>query len=139
MIAPLWMDLDLASDDGYGGGHWYAATVNVGGADWLAFEWENAQRYDEPETAFTFQVWLKVGDDQVFLVYQQLDGDLTTTVVGAENDDGTAGASYFYNDGEGTEIGTPPQPGVVLQVAGQDPPRPTHAISYWPRPRRKVR
>jgi uncharacterized repeat protein (TIGR01451 family) len=131
MIAPLWTDLDLASDDGYGGGLWYAALVNDGVDDWLAFEWEDVQRFDEPDTAFTFQVWLKVGDDQVFLVYHQLTGALHTTLVGAENDDGTAGASYFYNNGAGVEIGTPPQPGTVLQVTGQDPQRPTHVISYW--------
>ena len=35
--------------------------------------------------------------------------------------------------GEGVEIGTASQPGTVLQVTGQDPPRPTHVISYTAR------
>ena len=130
MIAPFWTDLDLASDDGYGGGFWYAATVNDGGADWLVFEWENAQRYEDADTAFTFQIWMKVGEDQVFFTYDRLDGALDLSVVGAENDDGTAGATYYYNDGDGIETGTAPEPGTVLQVTGQDPPRPTHVISY---------
>ena len=130
MIAPLWTDLDLASDDDIGSGAWYTATVTHGQDKWLAFEWEDVQRYDEPDTAFTFQVWLKVGADQVFFVYERLDGSLDTSLVGAENDDGTAGASYYYNNGEGVVTGTVPQPGTVLRVTGQDPPRPTHTINY---------
>lgn len=130
VLAPLWMDLDLASDDGAGAGHWYGGVVTSGSDQWLAFEWENAQRYIEPDTAFTFQVWLKVGADEVYFVYHRLDGPFDGSAVGAETRNGAVGDTVFYLDWNGNQVGEPPTTDSVFQVTGQDPDRPSHTVTY---------
>jgi hypothetical protein len=129
VIAPWMTDLDLDGGDGVGGGTWYAARVTDGTSYWRVFEWENAQRWNEEGTAFTFQVWLKEENEEVTITYDRLDGPTTNTGVGAENASGTQGATVYYNDGEGTEVGTPPTVDDVLDVSGGLEPT-THTITY---------
>lgn len=118
VIAPLWMDFDLDGGDGVGGGTWYATGLSDGVSTWWVFEWEDAQRWGEGDTAFTFQVWLKVDSEEVTLTYGRLDGPTTGAVVGAENADGTVGAVQYFNDGEGTEVGSFPTLDDILDVSG---------------------
>lgn len=129
VIAPLWMDFDLDGGDGVGGGTWYATGLSDGVSTWWAFEWEDAQRWGEEDTAFTFQVWLKVATEEVTLTYGRLDGSTAGAVVGAENADGTVGAVYYFNDGEGTEVGTFPTLDDILDVSGGFRPA-LHTITY---------
>ncbi len=126
VIAPLWMDLDLDGGDGVGGGTWYAARLTDGVSHWRVFEWEDAARWGEDGTAFTFQVWLKEESEEVTLTYARLEGPTAPAVVGAENDDGTNGAVYYFNDGE-TEIGTLPTVDDILDVSGGPS---FHTITY---------
>lgn len=129
VIAPWMTDLDLDGGDGVGAGTWYAAALTDGTSNWRVFEWEGAQRWNEEGTAFTFQVWLKVENEEVTLTYALLDGPTSNTGVGAENASGTVGETVYYNDGEGTEVGTVPTVDDILDVSGGLQPS-IHTITY---------
>jgi hypothetical protein len=97
LLAPWWGDLDLTS-----GGEWYTARLNCG-IPCRVFEWENVPRFDDPATTTTFQIWFLEGTDEVWFSYGDFSGDTTgySWTIGAENVDGTAGDTYYYN-GAGT-------------------------------------
>jgi uncharacterized repeat protein (TIGR01451 family) len=129
VIAPLWMDYDLDGGDGEGGGTWYAANLTDGVNHWRVFEWENAQRWGEEGTAFTFQVWLKTDYEDISFTYGLLNGPMTGSSVGAENADASAGDSWYFNDGAGNEVGNAPTLDDILGVYGQAGAA-THIITY---------
>lgn len=115
IIAPFWRDLNACDT-----GNLYTATLSAGPYSWNVFEWENVPHFGS-EDAATFQVWLRVNGSptdvpQAHFAYGRLDNVDDGATVGAENADGSAGASYFFNGS-----GTPPQVGVdvwITSVAG---------------------
>lgn len=98
LMAAWWTDLDLTS-----AGNWYAASVNDGTNDYTVFEWEDVPRFGNPAETATFQIWIQDGTDQIWFAYDHVDGSDGT--VGAEDDTGTSGVSY-YHDGTGTLPGS---------------------------------
>ncbi|HEY52576.1 MAG TPA: S8 family serine peptidase [Caldilineae bacterium] len=129
VIAPLWMDFDLDGGDGEGGGTWYAANLTDGVNNWRVFEWENAERWGEEGTAFTFQVWLKTDYEDISFTYGLLNGPMAGSSVGAENADASAGDNWYFNDGAGNEVGNAPTLDDILGVYGQAGAA-THTITY---------
>lgn len=103
LIAPLWRDLDLSA-----GGNMYMATLNAGTSGWTIYEWEEVPHFSSAPgpsvPVVTMQVWIGVdGTDtegNIHYVYNRLD-DATEATVGAENDSGTIGSTYYF-DGAGT-------------------------------------
>ena len=110
ILAPYWRDLDACS-----GGNLYVTGLTAGAYSWTVFEWEDVPHFGSTDAA-TFQVWLRNDGSptdvpQAHFAYGRLDNTAAGATVGAENDDGLAGDSYFFND-----VGTPPQVGVDLSV-----------------------
>jgi hypothetical protein len=93
ILAPWWTDLNL--DDG---GKWYYVGVSWEGKVHAVFEWENVPIKGTSNTA-TFQVWIEMGTDNIWFAYPEggLPGGSPTATVGAENDNGSIGAQYYYN------------------------------------------
>ncbi|WP_199608745.1 S8 family serine peptidase [Flocculibacter collagenilyticus] len=97
LIAPFWTDLDLSN-----GGSWYVASgLSDGVRNFTVYEWSNAPLYGEPESAYSFQIWVQEGTANIWMVYDNLTELPAALTVGVENDSGTQGTSYYYN-GEGT-------------------------------------
>lgn len=106
LLAPFWTDLNLGA-----GGNWYVAVLTAGPNQYTVYEWENAPQWSNPAVTFTFQVWVLNGTDQVWFVYEDLPSVPFFTTVGAENDSGTIGASYYSNG-----VGTLPAVGTDLTI-----------------------
>ncbi|MBX2859037.1 MAG: S8 family serine peptidase [Cellvibrionaceae bacterium] len=109
ILAPFWADLDLSAEDA----NWYAGVVDSEGQNFIVLEWNNVALYQNPDSRHNFQVWIEVGDSgNIWYSYGKM-GDFSSVpvVVGAENDTGLVGLSY-YADGEGTA----PESGQSLQV-----------------------
>lgn len=111
IIAPLWTDLDMGVDGD--GAEMYVGVLGDGTTDYLIFEWNSIPLYGDPETAFSFQVWVEIGDSgNMWIAYGEMDDvSALDATVGVENDDGTVGDSEFYNG-----AGTAPQTGDALAV-----------------------
>jgi hypothetical protein len=95
LLAPFWTDLDLSVS-----GNWYRATVSDGTNQYHVFEWENAPLWAGVgvDASFTFQIWIQVGTDNIWYAYgDMIDDGWTIATVGAENETGTLGATYYYN------------------------------------------
>lgn len=102
LIAPLWTDLDLEScSSGSSDMGWYREYVTDGTYDYYVFEWKEAALKSDPETCFSFQVWIKRGSDEIWFTYGPQTGPVETASVGIENIDGSAGYSYYFN-GDGS-------------------------------------
>ena len=101
LLAPLWTDLDL----GAAGARWYTNVLSTRAGIFIVFEWENVPIWSRPESRHSFQVWIEVGDaENIFYVYGEL-GDLSGNAVsvGAENETGTYGYSYYHSlSGQGS-------------------------------------
>ena len=93
ILAPWWADLNL--DDG---GKWYYVGVSYDGKQHTVFEWENVPIKGTSDTA-TFQIWIEDGTDNIWFSYPEggLPSGSPTATVGAENEDGSIGAQYYYN------------------------------------------
>jgi uncharacterized repeat protein (TIGR01451 family) len=131
VISPFWADLDMngtsASDPG-GGFFYFGGFEDPSNGDpYLVIGWEDAQLFGVPSQNYSFQLWIKEGTDQMWFVYQELNGGLPSgpdggLTVGVENADGTAGMSRFYRpQGScaptcGSDVGTPPAIGADLKV-----------------------
>ncbi len=96
ILAPWWADLNLG-----GGGDWYIGAVTNGERSWDVLEWENVPRFGDPDSTFTFQIWLERGTDQITFTYGPFSGDTSKGTTGAENRNGSNGES-LYVDGAGT-------------------------------------
>jgi uncharacterized repeat protein (TIGR01451 family) len=116
VIAPLWTDIDMDGGDGVGGGTWYVGNLAAGPSVFTVFEWEDAAQYDDPNTTYTFQIWIESGTDNIWFVYDDITvpSGFYNTTVGVENNTGDAGFTYYYN-GSGTEpaVGTDLKAGAV--------------------------
>ena len=114
LLAPLWTDLNLCD-----GGNWYFVVQSIDVSDdraddYLLFEWENVPLFGDP-SAYSFQVWIGIRTGYVYFTYGRIDSTSIAMTVGAENETGTDGHSYYYVGGV-TPEGTPPAVGVDLKV-----------------------
>ena len=96
VLAPWWTDLNLGI-----GGDWYIGALSDGERTWDVLEWENAPRFSDPSSTFSFQIWLERGTDHITFAYGPFTGDTLDGTTGAENGDGSVGHSYYF-DGSGT-------------------------------------
>lgn len=100
LLAGWWTDLDLTS-----AGHWYVAgiTDTVTNLNYTVFEWEAVPRFGDPSSTATFQIWFLDGTDNIWYAYpaNAFTGSTTDGTIGAENDTGTIGDTYYF-DGAGT-------------------------------------
>lgn len=109
LLAPFWVDLDLNQEDA----SWYVDILEFNGDSFIVFEWKNAALHLNPDSRHNFQLWIQVGDSgNIWYKYGEL-GDFSSVpaVVGAQNDTGAVGISYYAN---GT--GTAPETGQALKV-----------------------
>jgi uncharacterized repeat protein (TIGR01451 family) len=133
VIAPYWADLDLNGDlpsDG-GNGTWSAALVTDGVNNFFVGEWTGAGEFGVSSAAHTFQVWIQLGTDNIWMTYGPTSATAPALTVGAENFNGMAGDNY-YVDTTSTGIngtGTVPVPGDELKVNTTAIPA-THTITF---------
>lgn len=100
VVAPFWTDLDLAGGDG--GGSMLYTVLSDGTNDYLAYEWKDAQRYgDTSGDTYTFQVWFKLGTDEVYFNYLNMAEMPARVTVGMQSANAAMGESAFFN-GSGT-------------------------------------
>ncbi len=98
VLAPFWTDLN----PGVGG----AVRIGVltdGVSSWIVVDWEAVKEYSSASTD-SFQIWIGVnGVQDISFVYGPLggNGDGGLLTVGAENQLGNRGSSYYF-DGTGT-------------------------------------
>ncbi len=125
VIAPLWMDLDLAGGDG--AGEIYATDLNLNSDfgcgpcnDYFIVEWRGAEIYQVPGEAYTFQIWFEKGTGEAYFYYGEV-GSLPDMLnqfglgltVGAEDATGSVGLTFARIDADGTRTGTFPASGDV--------------------------
>lgn len=110
VIAPFWTDLDLdgTNADDPGAGDLYAGVFNSG--QFILIEWNGAELFGEPGSAFTFQIQIGTnlappGLRGVWFVYNELSLIPENLTVGAESAAGLFGDNY-YVDGTGTPPST---------------------------------
>lgn len=116
VIAPFWTDLDLkgtgAGDPG--GGEIYAGTGKFlgGTTNYAVIEWHEVEARFFPGVTYTFQLWIELGTDNVWIVYDAL-GAINNVfmTIGVEDAPGTSGYTYHFQGG-----GEPPTTGVDLKV-----------------------
>ncbi len=97
LLAPWWTDLDASST-----GNLYAASLTGGpGLSYLVFEWENIPRWNSPGSTATFQIWHWQEGDETWFTYGPRTGTIGNTTIGAEDEAGLMGATYYFN-GSGT-------------------------------------
>ena len=88
VLAPYWTDLNPAQ-----GGEVRVGTVSDGTTEWLVVDYAGVPTYDGGPN--TFQVWIQLGDSEgIWYSYDALSAPAADGLtVGAENRDGTSGAS----------------------------------------------
>ncbi len=102
VIAPFWGDLDLKGTavGDPGAGEIYAGTGNfLGGSTiYSVIEWHAVEAAFFPGKEYTFQIWIELGTDNVWIVYGSLDEILGFGVtVGVEDATGAAGYTRYFN------------------------------------------
>lgn len=102
VIAPFWTDLDLKGTavGDPGAGEMYAGTGNFlgGSTDYTVIEWQAVEVKWFSGPKYTFQIWIELGTDNVWLVYGSLDALIGVSLtVGVENAAGTAGYMHYFN------------------------------------------
>src|SRR4029453_11358799 len=131
VIAPYWADLDLDGEapDDPGAGTWSIAvlTDSTTGDSFLVAEWTDAAEFGVAGTAHSFQVWIKVGTDEIFMTYGPNTATAAQLTVGAETSIGSVGDNYSFSDGSPPPIGTAPAEGDELAVRSPFTPT-THTI-----------
>ena len=107
ILAPLWADFDLSGDDSndVGGGRIAFSLFNSAVGQWLALEWNKAQLFENTDKAeYTFAIWILLGDtEQIVFSYSKIPSMPDAATIGAENDDGTLGAQFYFN-GSGDSV-----------------------------------
>jgi len=111
-LAAFWTDLNLGGD---AFGAMRIAVLNAGpGVQFTVYEWNNIPLFGDLSNRYSFQVWVQNGPSgNIWFVYGGL-GSTAIATVGAENDTGSDGFTYFF---DGT--GTAPGPGTELFVFTQ--------------------
>ncbi|XOV78342.1 MAG: S8 family serine peptidase [Aestuariibacter sp.] len=130
VVAPLWMDLDLAGGDG--AGELYATDLNLSSdfgcgefcSDYYIVEWRGAEIYQAPGESYTFQLWFEKGTDNAYFYYGEVGSypeilnqfGLGLTV-GAENKGGNVGITSTRIASDGTQTGTLPAAGDIVRLS----------------------
>jgi uncharacterized repeat protein (TIGR01451 family) len=115
LIAPLWADLDLDScTSGSDKMGWYWGYFEYDSRSYYIFEWKEAALKSNPDTCFSFQVWIEQDTSEIWFAYGPQTGALNTATVGVENRYGSAGESYYFNGS-----GIAPVEGASLKVVTQ--------------------
>ena len=109
ILAPLWRDLN-----GCSGGDLRVAVLNAGAFQWAVYEWTDIPDWGTGNES-EFQIWVESDGSPsapaIHFTYGQLDDVGVATTVGAEDDSGTVGDTYYFNG-----AGTAPAVGVDLEV-----------------------
>jgi hypothetical protein len=106
IIAPLWSDLEFANADAM----WLIWVTDTH----TVIEWRHANLRGSPTIRYDFEIWIETGTNNITFAYGTLDADISSPTsfgysVGAENPDGSAGASYYHYDAvTKAKTGTPP-------------------------------
>ena len=116
VLAPFWTDFDLdeladtsASDTG--GGSLYYLDYAANGSEYLIIQWHEVQLWvsesqgfgldywgiTSADVAFTFQVIIEKGTDNIWFNYMEVPQQPNFYTVGLESPDGTLGYSYWFN------------------------------------------
>jgi subtilisin family serine protease len=113
VLAPFWTDLNFAD-----GGALRAAIASSGGMSWLILDWAAVPEFGTGGAVTnTFQIWIQLGaTEDISYAYGEINGDGTAEglIVGAENRDGTSGATFDTVPAEGDQLvvlTSPPTPG----------------------------
>lgn len=107
ILAPLWADYDLkgtaANDEG--NGSIYIDTVQLSTAtgevtNYIVVQWQDVEvAGDISGNRNSFSVWLRIGNvEEVFFYYSNISTLPNNVTIGVENDKGTNGLSYKYNN-----------------------------------------
>jgi len=129
VLAPFWTDLNPEA-----GGAVYAAVITDGTNQWIVLEWARVPEFDDGTPA-SFQIWIGLnGVEDISFVYGPVgDGNRGLLTVGAENQLGNRGSSWYVN---GT--GALPQAGTELRVISTPgAPGETHVITFVAEGKRK--
>ncbi len=129
VLAPLWADLDMdACVTGSDKRGWYFGSASDGPIIYDIIEWKEAALKSDPSACFSFQVWIKRETDEIWFVYGPQTEPLSTATVGLENQYGSAGYSYYYNDS-----GVAPTAGTTLKaIHTSDAATFTYALEMGP-------
>lgn len=129
VVAPLWMDLDLAGGDG--AGTMYATDLDLNSvfgcgicSDYYVVEWLGAEIYQAPGESYTFQIWFEKGTDNAYFYYGEV-GSYPAILnqfglgltVGAENKSGGVGITSARIASDGTQTGTLPAAGDIVRLS----------------------
>ncbi len=123
VLAPFWTDLNPAF-----GGALRAAILRDGANRWVVFDFENVVNYGD-RAPNSFQIWIGLNNvEDISFTYGDVSaGDPDAGLaVGAENEFGNRGRSWYYNG-----VGSAPTNGTELRVVSQPgQPGETHRITY---------
>lgn len=115
IVAPFWTDLEFVNGDG----EMNYAIVTEGTDTYLVLEWENARSWvasgaTDNGVRYTFNVWFKLGTNEVIYNYVDINGGTPTynTAIGLENFRGDVGTTYYF-----TGTGTYPANGATLAAS----------------------
>jgi len=124
VLAPFWTDLNPAF-----GGAMHIAIASGGGQSWLVLDWDKVVNYSN-RAPNSFQIWIGLnGVEDITFAYgaELTNGEGGALSVGAENEFGNRGDSYYYNG-----AGTLPLPNNVDLIVSSTPivPGETHVITF---------
>lgn len=112
VLAPFWTDLNPAA-----GGQVLANVLTDGSHNWLVVDWEQVPLFSIPTATNTFEIWLQTGGTEgITFSYADLAANPGPLMVGAENESGTVGDTYYYQLTSATGTGTLPPSHSELRV-----------------------
>jgi hypothetical protein len=119
VLAPYWTDLNFTD-----GGEFRVAAGTLGGIPWLIAEWTDVPTWESSGAVTnTFQIWIRTGSEEtISFAYGSIGGpDSIGLTIGAENRDGTSGATVDAPPAtEGNDwyvLTSPPTAGGSLTIA----------------------
>ena len=116
LFAPFWTDLDLAGGSS-GAGTLHIATLNYNSRTYVVVEWNGAEEWDVPGSAYTFQIWIATsGAEDIFYNYVSVPATPTALTVGVQDISRTLGASTYFANASTPATGTLPATGSATRV-----------------------
>jgi hypothetical protein len=117
VLAPFWTDLNPA-DTANPGGVYIASLSDPAGNSYIEVDWETV--LFGTSTVQTFDVIFQTGStENIWFDYGHVSDPAPAaapTIIGAENRDGTSGATSYYDDAQGNVTGSLPADGIEYQV-----------------------
>lgn len=117
IVAPFWTDLEFVNGDG----EMNYAIVTEGSDTYLVLEWQNARSWvasgsTDSGVRFTFNVWFKLGTNEVIYNYVDVNSGTPTykLSIGLENLRGNVGATHYSS---ASSIGSYPADGATLAAS----------------------